>query len=347
MIENLIIGSGLSAHIVSCLLKEKTKILCPELIKTGFSKYKINKKFSFNKILSKKSYSVTSLNYNLKDNIFLHDRIIHGGNSNVWGGFIKADNLCLRQKNLLQKLKLKLTRLDYKITNCISNNNSFFQLLDSNGEIYSSQNYIKNYINGFATSFYKEKSYFKIKYYCLKTKKFLIIKSKKLILATGLIQLLEILFNSKLINFNSTFNLSEFDHLLRFSLNKKIKQTKNSVIKYNFFGCIKHYLAYQKKNSLISNLTKVVPIYLEQNFLDKKREISITFTDKNEVKINGDKLFGNSIHYHNLRINNTSINTYLKKFSKNLYVVSMPAVNQKMPGPISNDIIDHIFENFG
>ena len=300
-----------------------------------------------NKILSKKSYSVTSLKYNLKDNIFLHDRIIHGGNSNIWGGFIRADNLSLSQKNLLKKLKLKLTSLDYKNTNCISNNNFFFQLLNSNGEIYSSKNYINNFINGFATSFDKEKNYFKIKYYCLKNKKFSIIKSKKLILATGLIQLFEILFNSKLINFNSTFNLSEFDHFFRFSLNKEIKQTKNPVIKYNFFGCIKHYLAYQKKNNLISNLTKMVPIYMEQNFLAKKRKILISFKDKKEVKIDGDKFFGNSIHYHNLEINNVSINTFLKNFSRNLYVVSMPAINQKMPGPICNDIMDHIFENFG
>ena len=51
--------------------------------------------------------------------------------------------------------------------------------------------------------------------------------------------------------------------------------------------------------------------------------------------------FGSSAHYNNFKINNVNINSFLKKKTKNLlHVISMPAVKQIKPGPISNDMIN-------
>ena len=53
---------------------------------------------------------------------------------------------------------------------------------------------------------------------------------------------------------------------------------------------------------------------------------------------------GDSIHYCNLSIDQININKYLNKLSKNILGISMPFINQKVPGPISGDIIHNILK---
>jgi hypothetical protein len=68
------------------------------------------------------------------------------------------------------------------------------------------------------------------------------------------------------------------------------------------------------------------------------------FSDGNvSPKINPRK-FGQSIHYCNLRINGQSINEYISKYVKKIHFFGMAALQQKEPGPISNDIINQIVE---
>ena len=46
-----------------------------------------------------------------------------------------------------------------------------------------------------------------------------------------------------------------------------------------------------------------------------------------------------SAHYCNLRINKIPINKFLKKINPNIFGLGMSFIDQKIPGPISNDII--------
>ena len=55
------------------------------------------------------------------------------------------------------------------------------------------------------------------------------------------------------------------------------------------------------------------------------------------------KKFGDSIHYCNLFLDNIGVNDYLSKISKNIIGTGMSFINQIKPGPISNDIMNDIY----
>ena len=61
------------------------------------------------------------------------------------------------------------------------------------------------------------------------------------------------------------------------------------------------------------------------------------------VQKSDNKKFGDSIHYCDLKINNTKALSYIEEISKNLYGFSTPFVEQKLPGPISNDIVNNFY----
>ena len=87
-----------------------------------------------------------------------------------------------------------------------------------------------------------------------------------------------------------------------------------------------------------------IPIYINQIFSFKKNTLRLIFKNKCFYST-GDNKFGESGHYHNLKINNKKINYFLDQISNNrIKVISMPAAIQKNPGPISNDILNNIFK---
>ena len=96
---------------------------------------------------------------------------------------------------------------------------------------------------------------------------------------------------------------------------------------------------------------KIIPLCIDQIFYLKKNNFKLILKDgviseikkKNSYKEN----FGDSIHYCNMRINKLNINNFLKKFDKNLIGVGMPFVNQKIPGPISNEILLDMIKKIG
>ena len=51
------------------------------------------------------------------------------------------------------------------------------------------------------------------------------------------------------------------------------------------------------------------------------------------------EIFGKSTHFCHLKINKIDINKFLSKISPGLKGIGMAFINQKAPGPISNDII--------
>jgi hypothetical protein len=91
-------------------------------------------------------------------------------------------------------------------------------------------------------------------------------------------------------------------------------------------------------------LFNLLPFYVEQHFYGPKNKIQIdiksgNLVDKALVQPNKRKLIlGQSIHYCDLKINGKNINNFLKDIHPGLIGLGMAFVNQKEPGPISNDI---------
>ena len=340
--EYLIVGSGFSSNFFKSLLKKKYKVIAPKLIDKEFYKNKKNYVFTHNKLLSKKPISVTRRKYYLPKNIYLYDHLLNGGSSNIWGGAINLEKL--KNKKIFELLKITLIKLSFDQTFSISNKKNIYQMRDKKDQIYSFCHPDNDYINGFIINFKLQKNHIVCDYFSFSKKKILKIKCKKLFLATGVVQLIEILANSGYIKNRSKLSLDEYEHFFKISFSNKIKSNK-TIVKYNLIGIIKHYLGYQKKINNFFKIFSFIPIYIDQIFTNKKKKIEFIFKN-NSFYLSLVKKFGDSAHYHNLKINNIKINEFLKKISRNkIQVISMPAAVQTKPGPISNDILEIVLKN--
>ena len=201
MIENLIIGSGFSALCSYLMLKKfNTKILHYTKVNSN-PNFLINRdNLNSNKLFSKRSISFGNINYKLHYNIKIHDRLIGGGNTNIWGGFINIENipdnyLKIFNQNSINFQKLKLETNGYK-----TNNSSIRQLRDKNNNILNSELFLKNCIHGFLHSFKVEENKIILKIFDQKENNFTFLNTKKLILAISFPQLIDLLFRSKFLN---------------------------------------------------------------------------------------------------------------------------------------------------
>jgi hypothetical protein len=94
-----------------------------------------------------------------------------------------------------------------------------------------------------------------------------------------------------------------------------------------------------RKTNFLLNILNFIPFYLDQIFYFKKRIIRMRLNNDTIIFSNNfENNVGSSVHYSNMKINNLSINAFLKKISLNILGIGMPFVKQKLPGPISNDI---------
>ena len=75
-------------------------------------------------------------------------------------------------------------------------------------------------------------------------------------------------------------------------------------------------------------------------------ELKLDFDSKKIIETSNNKFFGDSIHYCDLKINGKNIDNYVKEISNNIIGISVPFVNQKKPGPISNDIINNFWYKY-
>ena len=338
-----IVGSGFSAAIAKIIF-EKYK---PEIIslKEPFflkNMYERRKNIETNKLFLKKSFSYGNLKYHLKK-VKIHDRLILGGNTTVWGGMINSSDL---SENLIKKLeekKIFLKKLDLKRRGCISNHENIKQLCEADGNIFNSQKFFLSYQNSFLDSFSIEEDKIKLKIIKPEKNNFEIKYTHKLILAISLPQLLDLLIRSGFINKCVNLRLDEFKHKLKYSISKKFNSydcKKIVAIKYSFIKAIDYYFGL--KLFKILKFIKI-PFYVDKLFIFDKKIIKLNLDiNSKTVKDHSTELMGGSIHYCNLSIDQININNYLKNISKNILGVSMPFVSQKNPGPISGDIIKHI-----
>ena len=341
MIKNCIVGSGFSAAITYLLLKQKSDVFTviseKKLKKIGLKK---RDNLVCNKLFSKKIYSMGTINYHLKKGIF-HDRNTLGGNTNIWGGHIDLKKISKKLIKYLEEKGLFFKKLSYQDTGTYCNLKSIVQIQDKNQNIFRSQSVFHKLNDFFLHSFLiKRKEIFLnlVNFQTLKIKK---VKVKKLFLCIGTIQLIELLIRSNYLKNNDIIELTEFDHefKIRFKKNLSIKNG-NTIIKYKLSRALGHFLGIQSFKAYLK-LFNFIPVYVEQIFYNKKKNYNLFYKNHSlkEIDNKNIKKFGDSIHYCNMKINGVTINKFFSKIHKNLLGFGMSFVDQKTPGPISNDII--------
>ena len=345
MHEIVIIGSGFSSFVAYKKLKKfEPLILTYESI--IYKKNFFNRRNLFiNKFFNTKAPSFGNFKYILNRNTYIHDRLSLGGNTNIWGGFINIESLKQCFLNDFNNSGIKFNTLKQKINGYRSNIDSLRQLRGKNNTILNTKNYIEKYINGFVYSIEIYENYLVINY-LNKFNQLIKLKSKKIFIGLSFPQLIDLLYRSKLILEDAEINLNEFDHEFKLSFDKKNFKNKNAIsIKYDFLRSLKHYLGYQKP---LDNISLPIPVYVDQNFYFNKKNLSFKLDLKNKFMIQKKNSinFGDSIHYCNLSINHHAIFDYCTNLSKNIIGISAPFVDQTKPGPIANDIVNNIWNNF-
>ena len=333
--KNIIIGAGFSASITKILIGKNSKIIgCKN--QQNIDNLKRRKNIEYNKFFSKKTYSYGSLNFRLKNGTF-QDRLILGGNSDIWGGKINLKNFPNNLLKKLKKAKINFQKLSFKKTGTVSNNKDIVQMQNKFGKIITTSDFSHKIENGYLLDFSvkKDKIFLNIKDKI--TKK---ITVKNLFLCVGGIQLLDLLYRSKLIKDGDTIEFSEF--VSDFSLKSIYSELNNkfTIQRFHFCRAVGHFFGVQYFSKYLK-LLNFIPLCLDQNFYKKKINYKLRIKDGAIIDINNinNKIaFGKSTHFCNLRINNTNINKFLRRVSNNIIGVGMVFINQKVPGPISNDI---------
>ena len=158
------------------------------------------------------------------------------------------------------------------------------------------------------------------------------IFSKKTSLCIGNLSLIQLLYNSNLINQNDKVQFQDGDcsYNINFQLNNKkyyyIPQTISEII-YKL-----------KKNKKKSYLKTIDNSFFVQSFSYESRKY--IFTVEELMKYNSLHIrYFLSNHIADLKINNLSINSFIHKFSKSINVYNSGIIKKYTAGPISQDII--------
>lgn len=344
----IIVGSGFSSFLFNLFLnKKETLIISTE---TKFINHFPKRKNLTNylKIFSYKFNSYGNYNYNLK-NVTLHDTLVDGGNTNVWGGTCNLKKI----KSKLTKLKkiVSFKKINFRDTGSTSNDDNIYQLQELNskkGQIFNCSHSFINKISGHLIKFksIEKKNLIELDIKKEKVKKFY---CKKLILAVNFTQLIEILLNSNILKNNDMITLNECKFKTKISFSTKLVQKeKDTVLCYSVSGIIKHALGMQKNfNQIIFNLLNFIPFYYYQIFSKEKLKATFKINKPKktieEIRNKSDQDFGKSVHYFNMKVNNLNIEKKLSKINKNIIGVSSPFLTKNEPGPISNNLVERSF----
>ncbi len=345
-----IIGGGFSAFLAKLLLGDKANILT-SAAPNNLEPYQLKRRkvLEVNKFFTNKGYSTTRLKPSFK-NLRLHDRLVHGGNSNIWGGMIDARKLPKSITRALNGCGVSLQELSLKKTGTVSSNLGLAQLLDSSGKILDVSHYLNDSNNNFLESFFVEEDRIGLRIInaddenSLKT-----IYTKNLILCVGVVQTIDLLYRSGFLKDGDKINLSEFGHKrsLKLTLHPEIFKAKNDeiTVRYDTMRAACHFLGIQKR-PWISNISQYIPLFVDQKFTlaNSKYHLKImngTLCELQSNAINNglnSPAYGGSIHYCDMSINNHNANKFINNISPRLTGIGMAFTAQAIPGPISNDI---------
>ena len=343
-----IIGGGFSAFVAKTLINKKCYFFFPEnhslIYPSSFFKapsYEIKKFFSSSVM------PYVTLMPKLKS-VSLHAYQLKGGNTNIWGGFINIKKLPSSFIKLLNNQDISAVKLDNNKTGSSSNSSYIYQLQEKYGEILNVANFLSSDESFFLHSISVNKKIIKLYFMSQKYPGAIkIFSANNVILALGVVDLIDLLFRSKIITDSCCLELSEYcyrKHIVFFKfINSPFKETKKLIIRFNLMRAFCHMLGIQK--TLPFNwLFNLLPFYVEQHFYGRMNTIKVDITNGNLVNssLRGlykkKMIFGDSIHYCNLKINGMNINAFLKNIHPGLIGLGMAFVKQSEPGPISNDI---------
>jgi len=343
-----IVGGGFSAFSAK-LLASTPSILITPIDERITKKIMLRRKpFEFNKLLSEKAFSYGTLQTKITG-IKLHDRLRIGGNSSIWGGLTDIEKISSEIIGKFKSNGIKFTKLSFLNTGSISNNNNIYQITNDEN-IFNVRNKFSKYINGYLLSFFVDKKNIGLNILASPNNNKIIKKTiftKKLVICTGVVQTIDLLYRSKIINDGDKIKLDEFSYYLKYKFlpfsyfTGRLDDT--NIIRYKFSSAISHFFGIQKKLKY-AFLIDLIPVYIDQYFLNKidscciKIDKGILKNINNKIDTNIQK-FGHSIHYCNMRVNNKSINKLLRDINPNICGLGMAFIKQKVPGPISNDII--------
>jgi hypothetical protein len=336
----IIVGSGFSAFVASKLL-EKSNVGAFQIISAkNIQKYadkleiKRNKNLEVNKLFSTKGFSFGSLSF-YGCNTVIHDRLVPGGNTCVWGGFLNKYKLPKPIIKLLEDSGISLVSLSVGETGSWSNCDGIVQLQDKTKSIFLSNIEAEN---GYVKKIIKRDGKLYLESFYSRIGRLVTEEVSHAILCLGSYQLIDLLFRSGFLSDADRLTLSEWSHgfnLIRGGV--PLPDTSQSiVIRYNTQSAIRHSLGYRTFCGLFDFRVFSKPL-IQQEF---KRDInSATFRILGGILTGTSfKKFGSSIHYYNLCINDVPIIEFLRAIDSNIICIGMPAVSNHQPGPISNDI---------
>ncbi len=339
MTDFTIIGGGFSASVARLMISEECRIITPK--KLSYLEMPRRKSIEINKFFSNHAKSLGLLKFNLTQTK-LHDRLIFGGNSSIWGGFINMSYLSNKLLDKFGDYGFKVKKLSFEDTGSISNLVGLGQIQDISGGIYNAASLLKGASDGYLESFFIDghRIGLNLNLYGKKAT----IYTDKLILCVGTIQLLDLLYRSNFLENGDNIQLSEFGYELKpkFTFTSRLFLDKAVVIRFSLERALCHFLGIQRRLRFF-NFFKWVPCYIEQRFLSRRFGcllrlndgiISDVFVGKQSLK------FGGSIHYCNMKINGEGMNDFFARINPNIIGLGMPFVDQAEPGPIANNILN-------
>ena len=337
-----VIGGGYSALVAKLLINKKFNSYT--LKKQQYKNISRRSNLEINKLLSKKAYSYGSISYKLIHSK-MHDRLIFGGNSKIWGGFYEKKVSTEKIEAAFDLNQIKLTPISLNTTGTVSNSSNIVQLQSLSSKILDASKHLENFSEGYLRKFKVEDDI--IKLYIVTNGSEVVKITKKLVLCLGTVQLLDVLKRSEFLYDNDIIKLKEYPvkYKIKFTFNGNFfeKKLKNDfVIRYSLIRAFLHWIGFQGYPSILKILS-FLPIFVEQHFIDKEQLVSFILQNssfyENNTENKFNNLFGKSIHYCNLTVNNTNINELLFKISPNIVGLGMAFVKQKKPAPISSDIL--------
>lgn len=349
MASTIIIGGGFSALIARIFLAHANCriISCqnPEYLSAkNFHRRSI---LEVNKFFLPKAISIGKLKIRF-NKTRLHDRLCHGGNSSIWGGMVDCANFSNIIINKLSKNGIVFKYLSFTNTGTISNSQTLMQMQNKSNSIFNTSNILKNAENYYVNSFYLKGKKIGLNLFSLSKdskKKVVHIYTDRLVICTGIVQTIDLLYRSGFIPDKTTLQLSEYITKFRIKLTvsptRFNKEGNSLIVRYDFLRAAGHFFGVQERK-WTSNIFKYFPFYIDQIFYNKiiKRKLKINDeTLSDSLSRRNNLIFGKSIHYCNLKINRKNINRFLHNISPNIKGLGMAFIAQKKPGPISNDII--------
>lgn len=340
----IIVGTGFSGMVAYLCLKGSAAIFgATSGIKTRFR----NQGFGYNKILGIKGNSYTKLRSRLKQS-YLHDRLVQGGNGTIWGGFINLDGMPAKQIELLEMAEVVCKPLTYSATGSVSVGSNIGQLQFENGQTLNPADVINEFRKGFLERF-EVLADGSLKLYWAGqsdnlTEVVTPTECRKLILAVGVVQLIDLLYRSGFLNEGDAVELSEFKYELRITAKNSSAMDGAHTIRIAILRGLLHHLGIQYYPRPFAVLDRCIPLAFDQVFYPDKLTQAFRVEAGALIEVGAEKQahFGKSIHYCNLKINNVGINQFLEKISNKIVGLGMAFVDQVTPGPISNDILDDV-----